>query len=66
MRCHACDIGIRRPTKRVRVAEKNGSTVVVLGVPVEECPSCGQVWLTMPTAIRLDELFERLLPAGPS
>ena len=64
MRCEICDNGNRRPTKRVRVAEKNGSTAVVLGVPVEKCTSCGQVWLTMPTAIRLDELFDRLLAGG--
>ncbi len=30
---------------------------IVLGVPVEECAACGQVWLTMETALRLDELF---------
>ena len=28
------------------------------------CGSCGQLWLTMDTAIRLDALFDRLLASG--
>ena len=64
MRCDTCDNGERRPAIRARVAEKNGATAVVLGVPVEECPSCGQVWLTMPIAIQLDATFNRLLNSG--
>jgi Zn-finger nucleic acid-binding protein len=36
----------------------------VLDVPVEVCPACGQVWLAMPVAKRLDELFTRLLSSG--
>jgi hypothetical protein len=30
----------------------------LLGVPVEECVACGQVWLTMDVAKRLDALFK--------
>ena len=44
----------------VLFAEKDGTTAVVLGVPVEECPSCSQIWLTMETAIQLDAIFNRL------
>ena len=62
--CDACENGTRQPAFRARVAEKNGATAVVLGVPVEECPSCGQVWLAMDTAIRLDAIFNRLLASG--
>ena len=64
MRCDVCDNGERHPALRARVAEKHGSTAVVLGVPVEECPSCGQIWLTMETAIQLDAMFNRLLDSG--
>ena len=64
MRCDVCDNGERRPAVRSRLAEKDGHTAIVLGVPVEECPACGQVWLTMETAVRLDELFNQLLVSG--
>ena len=64
MRSDVCDNGDRRPAYRARIAEKNGTTAVVLAVPVEECPSCAQVWLTMETAIQLDTTFNRLLQSG--
>ena len=43
----------------VRLAEKDEHTAIVRGVPVEECPACGQVWLTMETAVRLDGLVNQ-------
>jgi YgiT-type zinc finger domain-containing protein len=64
MRCTTCDSGERQPARRARVAERNGATAVVLGVPVEVCASCGQVWLAMDTAIELDARFNRLLASG--
>ena len=64
MRCDACDNGERVPMHRARVAERNGTTAIVLGVPVEVCSSCGQVWLTMETAVDLDAQFDRLLSSG--
>jgi YgiT-type zinc finger domain-containing protein len=59
--CEECGNGRRRPTQRARVAEKDGRTALVLGVPVEVCDSCGQVWMTMDVAKRLDELFTTML-----
>ncbi|MDQ3152913.1 MAG: YgiT-type zinc finger protein, partial [Actinomycetota bacterium] len=64
MRCEECDNGERRRARRARLAEREGRTALVLGVPVEVCPSCGQVWLTMDVAKRLDALFDRLLASG--
>lgn len=64
MRCEHCNNGERHPARRARLAEKDGRTAVVLDVPVEECPSCGQVWLTMEVAVRLDALFNQLLASG--
>jgi YgiT-type zinc finger domain-containing protein len=63
-RCERCDQGERRPEQRARLAERNGRTALVLNVPVEVCPACGQVWLTMPVAKRLDKLFDQLLASG--
>ncbi len=64
MRCDNCDNGDRVPATRSRIAERSGRTAVVLGVPVEECLACGQVWLTMEVAKRLDVLFDQLLASG--
>lgn len=61
LRCERCDQGERRPEHRARLAERDGRTALVLDVPVEVCPACGQVWLTTPVAKRLDELFSKLL-----
>jgi YgiT-type zinc finger domain-containing protein len=60
-RCERCDNGDRRPASRARVAEREGRTAVVLGVPVEECPACGEVWLSMDVAKRLDAMFTEML-----
>jgi YgiT-type zinc finger domain-containing protein len=60
-RCERCDNGDRRPATRARVAEREGRTAVVLGVPVEECPACGEVWLSMDVAKRLDAMFTEML-----
>lgn len=64
MRCDNRDNGERVPATRSRIAERDGRTAVVLGVPVEECPACGEVWLTMGVAKRLDVLFDQLLASG--
>lgn len=64
MRCERCDQGMRRPERRARLAEKDGRTAVVLDVPVEVCPACGQVWLSTAVAKQLDEVFSRLLSSG--
>ena len=60
-RCEHCDNGERRALTRARVAERGGRTAVVLGVPVEECAACGQVWLSMDVAKRLDAMFDDML-----
>lgn len=64
MRCEVCENGERIPAHRARLAERDGRIALVLGVPVEICPACGQVWLTMDVAKRLDVLFDRLLASG--
>ncbi|MCA1671328.1 MAG: YgiT-type zinc finger protein [Actinobacteria bacterium] len=64
MRCEHCDNGEWHPARRARLAERDGRTALVLGVPVEVCSACGQVWLTMDVAKRLDALFDRLLASG--
>jgi YgiT-type zinc finger domain-containing protein len=65
-RCEHCDQGERRPEQRARVAERDGRIALVLNVPIEVCPSCGQVWLSMPVAKQLDELSTGTCQAAPS
>ena len=64
MRCEHCGNGERQPARRARLAEKDGRTALVLDVPVEVCPSCGEVWLRLDIAVKLDALFNRLLSSG--
>lgn len=64
MRCTTCDQAERLPVRRAKLAERNGRVVVVLDVPMEECPACGTRWLTIDVAKRLDEALDTLLAGG--
>lgn len=61
MACERCDQGERIPVRRAKVAERAGKVALVLEVPMEECPSCGDRWLSWETAKRLDELLTAML-----
>jgi len=61
MRCQHCDQGDRIPVRRAKTAERDGKVAVVLGVPMEECPACGDRWLTRDVASRLDVMLSAML-----
>lgn len=61
MRCEQCDQGDRVPVRRAKLAERAGRVAVVLGVPMEECPACGDRWLDFDVARRLDEILTGML-----
>lgn len=61
MRCERCDQAGRRPVRRAKLAERDGKVAVVLDVPMEECPACGDRWLAWDVAHRLDALFTEML-----
>lgn len=61
MRCERCDQEERRPVKRAKLAERDGRVAVVIGVPMEECPACGDRWLAWDVAKRLDVLLREML-----
>ena len=61
MRCQRCDEGDRISVRRAKTAERDGKVAVVLGVPMEECPACGDRWLAWDVAQRLDELLTTML-----
>jgi hypothetical protein len=43
------------------LAERDQKVAVVLDVPMEECPACGDRWLRWEVAARLDELLTDML-----
>lgn len=43
------------------MTESEGKVVLVLEVPMEECSSCGDRWLSWETAGRLGETFTSML-----
>lgn len=59
--CADCGNGQRRPERRAKVAESDGRTALVIGVPVEVCDACEHVWLSLEVAKRLDEMFTNML-----
>lgn len=61
MRCERCDQGDRRPVQRAKLAERDRRVAVVLDVPMEECPACGDRWLRWDVAGRLDEMLTEML-----
>ena len=61
MTCERCDQGERVPVRRAKVAERDGKVAVVLDVPMEECPACGDRWMSFETALRLDDLLTSML-----
>lgn len=61
MRCDTCDQGDRVPVRRAKLTERAGRVAVVLGVPMEECPACGERWLDFNVARRLDDVISAML-----
>lgn len=61
MRCESCDNGDRRPATRPYVQQRGDRVAVVTEVPVEECPSCGEVWFAEEVVLRLDNLLTEML-----
>jgi YgiT-type zinc finger domain-containing protein len=61
MACERCNQSERVPVTRAKLAERDGKVAVVLGVPMEECPACGDRWLAWGVARRLDELLRAML-----
>lgn len=61
MSCGRCDQGERVPVRRAKSAERDGKVALVLGVPMEECPACGERWLDWEVARRLDALLTSML-----
>lgn len=46
------------------MVERDGHVTVVSEVPMEECPACGERWLTMEVAGELDVMLGKLINSG--
>ena len=64
MRCEQCDQAERVAVRRAKMVERDGHVAVVTGVPMEECPACGERWMTLEVAESLDTMLRRLLGSG--
>jgi YgiT-type zinc finger domain-containing protein len=61
MRCQRCDQRDRRPVRRAKLAERDAKVALVLDVPMQECPACGERWQDWDIARRLEELLTAML-----
>lgn len=64
MRCEKCEQAERVEVRRAKMVERDGRVAVVTGVPMEECPACGERWLTLEVAEMLDTILRRLIASG--
>jgi len=64
MRCPHCDQADRVAVRRAKLAERDGRVAIVTGVPMEECPACGERWLSFEVAETLDAILRRLIASG--
>ncbi len=61
MRCATCDSGVRVDVRRAKMSERNDHAAVVLGVPMQECPVCGERFLSDEVAEALLRIMDELL-----
>jgi hypothetical protein len=46
------------------MVERDGRVAVVSDVPMEECPACGERWIALEVAQRLDAIVRQLISSG--
>jgi YgiT-type zinc finger domain-containing protein len=61
--CTRCAQGERVLVRRAKIAERTGRVAVVLGIPMEECPSCGERYLDWEVRIGSMTCSRRCSPA---
>lgn len=64
MHCEICEQAEPVAVRRAKMAERAGRVAVVIGVPMEECPACGERWLSLEVAEMLDGMLRRLIANG--
>ena len=64
MKCVVCKDGETKPGKATVTLEREGTTLVIKGVPARVCAACGEEYLDDKTTKRLFRVAERAARAG--
>ncbi len=64
MRCVICKNGETRSGKATVTLEREGTTLVIKGVPAEVCDNCGEEYVDEATTARLLQTAEQAAEAG--
>lgn len=64
MKCVVCKQGETKPGTATVTLERNGTTLVIKGVPAEVCGNCGEDYIGEETARRLLKDAEEAAQAG--
>ena len=63
MKCVICKVGETRPGKTTVTLERNGTTLVVKGVPADVCANCGEEYADEETTAQLLQSAEEAVRA---
>jgi YgiT-type zinc finger domain-containing protein len=64
MKCSVCKHGETHPGEVTVTLDRNGSTVIIRGVPAEVCENCGEYYLTEQVTRVLLERAEAAVQRG--
>ncbi len=64
MKCVICKNGDTRSGKATVTLERNGTTLVIKGVPAEVCANCGEEYVDEGTTARLLKTAEEAAQSG--
>ncbi len=64
MKCVICKHGELKPGVTSLLFEKNNSTIVIKGVPVDKCDNCGEIYVPDKTAEQIMSLLESVESQG--
>lgn len=64
MKCVICKHGELKPGVTSLLFEKNNSTIVIKGVPVDKCDNCGEIYVPDKTAEQIMSLLESVEGQG--
>jgi len=64
MTCLTCKHGTLHPGTTTVTVERDGTTIVIQGVPADVCDTCGEDYLEASIAAGLDEVLSRATASG--
>ncbi len=64
MTCLVCKHGTLTPGRTTVTVERDGTTIVIQGVPANVCDTCGEDYLEARVATGLEEVLSKATEAG--